>query len=79
MHTPPGEWHWHGASRPVHDPLAIFEAPAEGPETEWAAQVTDAEYSPPRREAVAAWTADELDRIGPVDEIQAPRGAPAAA
>ena len=29
--------------------LAIFEAPADGPETEWAAQVTDAEYLAPRR------------------------------
>ena len=24
--------------------LAIFEAPADGPETEWASKVTDAEY-----------------------------------
>ena len=45
VHTPPGEWHWHGAAPDrfmTH--LAIFEAPAEGSETEWAAQVTDAEY-----------------------------------
>ena len=27
--------------------LAIWEAPAEGPESEWGAQVTDAEYLAP--------------------------------
>ena len=45
VHTPPGEWHWHGAAPDrfmTH--LAIFEAPADGPETEWASKVTDAEY-----------------------------------
>jgi quercetin dioxygenase-like cupin family protein len=44
--TPPGEWHWHGAS-PDHfmTHLAMWEAPAEGPETEWGAHVTDGEYS----------------------------------
>jgi quercetin dioxygenase-like cupin family protein len=43
--TPPGEWHWHGAA-PGHfmTHLAIWEAPAEGPEIEWGAQITDAEY-----------------------------------
>jgi quercetin dioxygenase-like cupin family protein len=48
VHTPPGEWHWHGAS-PDHfmTHLAIWEAPAEGEETEWGAQVTDAEYDGP--------------------------------
>jgi len=43
--TPPGEWHWHGAAPDrfmTH--LAIWEAPAEGPETEWGSLVTDAEY-----------------------------------
>ena len=43
--TAPGEWHWHGAAPDrfmTH--LAIFEAPADGAETEWAALVTDAEY-----------------------------------
>ena len=41
----PGEWHWHGAA-PDHfmTHLAIWEAPAEGAESEWADQVTDAEY-----------------------------------
>lgn len=43
--TPPGEWHWHGAA-PNHfmTHLAIWEAPAEGPESEWGPQVTDVEY-----------------------------------
>ena len=45
VRTPPGEWHWHGAA-PDHfmTHLAIWEAPADGPESEWGAQVTDAEY-----------------------------------
>ena len=45
VHTPPGEWHWHGAAPDrfmIH--LAIWEAPAEGPESEWGALVTDEEY-----------------------------------
>ena len=44
--TAPGEWHWHGAAPDrfmTH--LAIFEAPADGAETEWAALVTDEEYN----------------------------------
>ena len=43
--TPPGEWHWHGASRDrfmTH--LAMWEAPAEGQETEWGPLVSDSEY-----------------------------------
>ena len=45
VHTPPGEWHWHGAA-PDHfmTHLAIWEAPAEGTETEWGALVGDEEY-----------------------------------
>ena len=45
IYTPPGEWHWHGAA-PEHfmTHLAIWEAPAEGPETEWGDQVGDADY-----------------------------------
>jgi quercetin dioxygenase-like cupin family protein len=45
VHTPPGEWHWHGAA-PDHfmTHLAIWEAPAEGRESEWGEQVSDAEY-----------------------------------
>jgi quercetin dioxygenase-like cupin family protein len=43
--TPPGEWHWHGAA-PDHfmAHLAMWEAPSEGPESEWGALVTDDEY-----------------------------------
>jgi quercetin dioxygenase-like cupin family protein len=45
LHTPPGEWHWHGAT-PDHfmTHLAMWEAPAEGAESEWGDLVTDAEY-----------------------------------
>ena len=45
VHTPPGEWHWHGAA-PGHfmTHLAMWEAPAEGAESEWGALVTDDEY-----------------------------------
>ena len=45
VHTPPGEWHWHGAAPDrfmTH--LAMWEAPSEGPESEWGALVTDDEY-----------------------------------
>ena len=45
VHTPPGEWHWHGAAPDrfmTH--LAIFEAAADGAESEWGDQVSDAEY-----------------------------------
>jgi len=45
IYTPPGEWHWHGAAPDrfmTH--LAIWEAPAEGPESEFGPGVTDAEY-----------------------------------
>lgn len=48
IYTPALEWHWHGASPDqfmTH--LAIWEAAAEGPESEWADQVTDAEYQAP--------------------------------
>lgn len=45
VYTPPGEWHWHGAA-PDHfmTHLAIWEAPQDGEESEWGAQVSDAEY-----------------------------------
>ena len=45
IHTPPGEWHWHGAA-PDHfmAHLAMWEAPAEGPESSWGDHVTDEEY-----------------------------------
>lgn len=47
VHTPAGEWHWHGAA-PDHfmTHLAIWEAPADsGAETEWGELVSDAEYA----------------------------------
>ena len=45
VYTPPGEWHWHGAA-PDHfmTHLAIWEAPADGAESEWGDHVTNAEY-----------------------------------
>ncbi len=45
IHTPPGEWHWHGAA-PDHfmTHLAMWEAPQEGQEAEWGELVTDPEY-----------------------------------
>lgn len=48
VYTPPGEWHWHGAA-PEHfmAHLAMWESLAEGqdgPETEWAEHLADAEY-----------------------------------
>jgi quercetin dioxygenase-like cupin family protein len=45
IHTPPGEWHWHGAA-PHHfmTHIAMWEAPEEGAETEWGDLVTDEEY-----------------------------------
>jgi quercetin dioxygenase-like cupin family protein len=45
IHTPPGEWHWHGATPDrfmTH--IAMWEAPPDGPETQWGERVTDAEY-----------------------------------
>ena len=45
IHTPPGEWRWHGAA-PDHfmTHLAIWEGPADGSESEWGPLVTDGEY-----------------------------------
>jgi quercetin dioxygenase-like cupin family protein len=45
IHTPPGEWHWHGASPErflTH--LTIYEAADDGSETEWGDKVSDEEY-----------------------------------
>jgi len=45
VHTPPDEWHWHGAAADhfmTH--LAMWEAPTDGPESEWGDLVTDEEY-----------------------------------
>ena len=51
IHTPPDEWHWHGAA-PDHfmTHLAMWEAPDDDrPESEWADLITDEEYSRPPR------------------------------
>ena len=53
IHTPPGEWHWHGAAPDrfmTH--ITMYEAAADGEETTWGDQVTDAEYqsTPAERE-----------------------------
>ncbi len=46
IYTPPGEWHWHGATpTDCMEHLAMWEAIADGPETTWGEHVTDAEYS----------------------------------
>ncbi|WTN63572.1 cupin domain-containing protein [Streptomyces sp. NBC_00626] len=46
VHTPPGEWHWHGAAREhymIH--LAMVETNGDGGDaTEWGELVTDEEY-----------------------------------
>jgi quercetin dioxygenase-like cupin family protein len=48
IYTPPGEWHWHGAT-PEHfmSHLAIWQGlpEGEGVESEWGALVTDEEYN----------------------------------
>ena len=46
-HTPPGEWHWHGA---VSDQFMTHLAIWEGDETSWGEQVTDEAY----RQAVSS-------------------------
>jgi quercetin dioxygenase-like cupin family protein len=45
IHTPPGEWHWHGAA-PDHfmTHLTVYESSGDGPETEWGEHVSDEEY-----------------------------------
>lgn len=49
VHTPAGEWHWHGAA-PDHfmTHLSITEAPPDPgqPEPDWGDHVTDEEYDP---------------------------------
>jgi quercetin dioxygenase-like cupin family protein len=51
VYTATAEWHWHGAA-PNHfmTHLAIWDAPASGPETEWGEQVTDQQYHGQRNE-----------------------------
>jgi quercetin dioxygenase-like cupin family protein len=45
IYTPPGEWHWHGATPDdFMSHLAMWERVAEGAETEWGHHVTDREY-----------------------------------
>jgi len=45
IHTPPGEWHWHGAA-PDHfmTHLTVYEAADDGGEAEWGDHVSDEEY-----------------------------------
>jgi quercetin dioxygenase-like cupin family protein len=48
IHTPPHEWHWHGAA-PEHfmAHISVTEGTeGERPETEWGEHVTDDEYGP---------------------------------
>ncbi|WP_371477055.1 cupin domain-containing protein [Kitasatospora sp. NBC_00315] len=49
VHTPPGEWHWHGAAPDrFMSHLALWEAPGNGgAETEWGEHVGDEEYHYP--------------------------------
>jgi quercetin dioxygenase-like cupin family protein len=45
VHTPPGEWHWHGAAPDrfmTH--FTVYEAGDDGSETEWGEQVSDEDY-----------------------------------
>jgi quercetin dioxygenase-like cupin family protein len=46
IYAPPGEWHWHGAM-PDHfmTHLAMWQAPDEGAESDWADQISDEEYA----------------------------------
>jgi quercetin dioxygenase-like cupin family protein len=48
IHTPPGEWHWHGAApENFMTHLALWEAPAPDAnedESTWGEHVTDEEY-----------------------------------
>jgi quercetin dioxygenase-like cupin family protein len=46
VYTPPGEWHWHGATADdfmTH--LAMWEEPEHGPAAEWGEHVTDAGHT----------------------------------
>jgi quercetin dioxygenase-like cupin family protein len=45
VHTPPGEWHWHGAAPDrLMTHLSLTESAGDGPETEWGEHVSDADY-----------------------------------
>jgi len=52
IHTPPGEWHWHGAA-PEHfmTHLAMWEASADGNEADWGGKVSDLDYLAAAEEA----------------------------
>ena len=46
IHTPPGEWHWHGAAQDhLMSHLTLYETHGHGAETEWGEHVTDQEYA----------------------------------
>jgi quercetin dioxygenase-like cupin family protein len=52
IHTPAGEWHWHGAApRHFMAHLSITEAASGGdlPEVDWGEHVSDGEYQQHRR------------------------------
>jgi quercetin dioxygenase-like cupin family protein len=52
IHTPPGEWHWHGAApQRFMTHLAMWEASADGKEADWGEQVSDLEYAAAAQEA----------------------------
>ena len=47
VHTPGDEWHWHGATADhfmAHLSMTEGVEDGHGPETQWGAHVTDAEY-----------------------------------
>ena len=47
IYTRPNEWHWHGAAPDhfmTHFSMTEAVTEGEGPETDWGAHVTDAEY-----------------------------------
>jgi quercetin dioxygenase-like cupin family protein len=47
VHTPPGEWHWHGAAPDhfmIHLALSESSSDPDTPDVEWGEHVTDSEY-----------------------------------
>jgi quercetin dioxygenase-like cupin family protein len=47
VHTPPGEWHWHGAAPDrfmTHLALSESSSDPDTPDVEWSEHVTDTEY-----------------------------------
>lgn len=52
VYTPPGEWHWHGASEDsfmTHLALSDMVPEEEGPTVTWGDHVTDTEYAAAHR------------------------------